>query len=101
MNSEDRFNRIEDRVVNLETQVADVKIGMAQLHGDLKMTAQEMRHVADNVKEIKTDTSEMVSIYKAQPRIQASTKFWMYVIGWFMATATTISSVLALFFKLP
>lgn len=96
---ESRVSGIDTRVTLLERSTAEIAVGLANVHGDLRLNAQETKHVREAVNEIKSDTGEMLATYRAAPRMQANTRFWLGFIGGILAIATSVSALYVAFFK--
>ena len=94
---EDRLDDHGRRISNLEDAVITVRLGMSELHGDLKLNNQATEHIKRSVSSIEGDTKEMIAVYRASPRQREDVKWWAWMAGaaWavVMAAATVYAAI--------
>jgi hypothetical protein len=85
---------VENRVTDLEGKLVDVRLGMERLHGDLKLNTNTAEQIRAAVTRIQEDTSEMIAVYRATPKMRSNTRWWVWVggVAWavVMAGATLV-----------
>lgn len=93
------LNQHGERLMELEGKVVDVRLGMAQLHGDLKLNNQATEQIQKSVASIESDTKEMIAVYRATPKQRDDLRWWAWLIGalWatLMAGATVVQAISA------
>lgn len=113
VDQQEKVSHLEGRMTSAESTIADVKaivtrhekdlsdlrVGLATLHGDLKMNNESTRRIDDNVSKVVQDTAEMLAVYKATPRMQEDTKWWVWVVGTIATIIVTGSTFYMAFLK--
>ena len=93
------LNQHVERLTELEGKVVDVRLGMAQLHGDLKLNNQATEQIQKSVASIESDTKEMIAVYRATPRQRDDVRWWAWIVAavWatLMAGATVVQAIAA------
>jgi len=83
---EDAVSSHGSRLLAIEGSVVDVRLGIAQLHGDLKLNNQASAQIQKSVAEIQADTREMIAVYRATPKMRDNVRWWGYLAGALWAT---------------
>lgn len=69
------------RLDKVEQQLVDVRLGMERLHGDLRLNNQATDQIQRSVSKIEADTSEMIALYRATPRMREGARWWVWAGG--------------------
>jgi hypothetical protein len=92
--AEKRMTSVESRVTDLEGKLIDVRLGMERIHGDLRLNTDKAEQIRAAVSRIQEDTSEMIAVYRATPRIKSNVRWWAWFggVAWalIMAGATLV-----------
>lgn len=90
---ESRVNSVESvasdhgmRITGLENRLVDVRLGMAELHADLKANNLATEQIRSSVASIEMDSKEMIAVHRATPRMQANVRWWAWLVGAAWAT---------------
>lgn len=69
------------RITGLENRLVDVRLGMAELHADLKANNLATEQIRSSVASIELDSKEMIAVYRATPRMQDNVRWWAWLVG--------------------
>ena len=86
-------------VARHEKDLSDLRVGLATLHGDLKVNNESTRRIDENVTKVVLDTAEMLAVYKATPRMQENTRWWVWVLTTIGGAVVTGSTFYMAFLK--
>jgi hypothetical protein len=87
------------RITVLESGVIDLRLAMAQVHGDLKINNVTTEAIQKSVSSIESDTREMIAVYRATPKMREDMRFWVWVAGAAWATVLAVATVYGAFFQ--
>jgi hypothetical protein len=97
--AEQRITSVENRVTDLEGKLVDVRLGMERIHGDLRLNTDKAEQIRAAVTRIQEDTSEMIAVYRATPRIKTSVRWWAWVAGTVWATVMAWAAIFGAFLR--
>ena len=81
------------RITGLENRLVDVRLGMAELHADLKANNLATEQIRSSVASIELDSKEMIAVYRATPRMQSTVRWWAWAAGAVWAVVMAVASI--------
>jgi hypothetical protein len=85
------------RITGLENRLVDVRLGMAELHADLKANNLATEQIRASVASIESDSKEMIAVYRATPKMRDNVRWlaWLAGAAWaaVMAGATLYAAL--------
>ena len=83
------------RITGLENRLVDVRLGMAELHADLKANNLATEQIRASVASIESDSKEMIAVYRATPKMRDNVRWWAWLAGAAWATVMAAATLYA------